>query len=35
MVMVTLESLDEASLNSALLNLLERLPEEKIVRVEE
>jgi FAD synthetase len=35
MVMVTLESLDEASLNSALLNLLDMLPKEKIVRVEE
>jgi FAD synthetase len=34
-VMVTLESLDKASLNSAFKNLLERLPKEKIVRVEE
>jgi hypothetical protein len=35
MVMVTLESLDGASLNSALLNLLARLPKEKIVKLEE
>ncbi|OGW38948.1 MAG: hypothetical protein A2Y97_10965 [Nitrospirae bacterium RBG_13_39_12] len=34
-VMVTIESLDETALNSALANLLERLPKEKIVRIEE
>lgn len=34
-VMVTLESLDEAILKSAFMNLLEKLPKEKIVRVEE
>jgi FAD synthetase len=34
-VMVTLEALDEVSLSSALTDLLDRLPKEKIVRVEE
>ncbi len=33
-VMLTLESLNEASLDTALRRLLERLPEEKIVRIE-
>jgi FAD synthetase len=34
-VMVTLESLDQVSLNSAFINLLDILPKENIVRVEE
>ena len=34
-VMVTLESLDEEILKSAFMNLLEKLPKEIIVRVEE
>jgi len=33
--MVTLESLDEEILKSAFMNLLEKLPKEIIVRVEE
>jgi FAD synthetase len=34
-VLITLESLDKESLNSALKNLLDSLPKERIVRVEE